>query len=313
MIRSTGETLSVVEQEMLTMARAVGEPVALLLGGDIRTLVSECADFGCKRVLIAQSLHHQHGLSVAADCIAQVVSTTCPTCVLIAHSVDAQEIAGRVAVRTGSAVFTDISGVATSQDHGVIVTQEVFGGTTIVQSTARTPTLVATVRAHSTEPSPRPATAVTEHVECLLEDSTRQVTVTVGERPQQSTRPPITEASIVVSAGRGVGERADYEQLVEPLADLLNAAIGASRAAIDNEWCGRDLLVGQSGHTISPDLYLALGISGAIHHRAGMQNAKHVIAINTDADAPMITKADLGVVGDVREIVPQLIALLSGH
>lgn len=309
-IREGATSLSAAEKEAITLARGIGGVAAILSASESETLVRECELFGCSEVLLPSTTLTQHGIAAYADSIATLIKNYRPTIVMMADSPDAKEILGRVAVLTKSPIFTNVSDIRAHEFSHLEIVQEVLGGSTTVVSEVRAATTLVTWQASSIVAFSSPTTAHIETFTHSVAQSTQRTTRIPGPRSATTSWPAVTEARIIVAAGRGVGEQQDFEELVIPLADILHAAVGASRAAIDNEWCDRENLIGQSGHTVSPEVYIALGISGAIHHRAGMQNAKHVIAINTDPDAPMVTTADLGVVGDVRQIIPNLIQRL---
>jgi electron transfer flavoprotein alpha subunit len=222
--------------------------------------------------------------------------------VLIATSADGKEIAGRLAVRTGSGWLNDVVAID-GEGAGISTQHSVFGGAWTVQSTANTGHPVVTVRPGSVEPEPAAGAGVEETVD--VPAAGRAATVVSREPVTTGERPDLGEASVVVSGGRGVGS-ADQFTVVEALADSLGAAVGASRAAVDSGYYPHQFQVGQTGKTVSPQLYIALGISGAIQHRAGMQTSKTIVAVNKDPDAPIFEIADFGVVGDLFTIAPQL-------
>jgi electron transfer flavoprotein alpha subunit len=227
------------------------------------------------------------------------VESVSPAATLIGASADGKEIAGRLAARTGSALLSDVVAVG-----GESVTHSVFGGAFIVAARANTAHPVITVRPGSVEIEPVAAEGAEQAVEVPV--VSRRVATVVSQEPLGSTgRPELTEASVVVSGGRGVGS-AEHFTLVENLADALGAAVGASRAAVDAGYYPPQFQVGQTGKTVSPHLYIALGISGAIQHRAGMQTAKTIVAVNKDPEAPIFEIADFGVVGDLFTVAPQL-------
>jgi electron transfer flavoprotein alpha subunit len=191
-----------------------------------------------------------------------------------------------------------------SLDADGVATQAVFAGSTIVKSKVTRGLPLVTVRPNSLTPTPAPATGAIQAVDVAFDESAKLVAVTERKAEQKGSRPELTEASIVVSGGRGVGS-ADNFKLVEELADLLGAAVGASRAATDSGFYPHQFQVGQTGKTVSPQLYIALGISGAIQHRAGMQTSKTIAVVNKDPEAPIFELADFGVVGDLFKVVPQ--------
>jgi electron transfer flavoprotein alpha subunit len=220
--------------------------------------------------------------------------------VLVASTADSKEAAARLAMRIRSGILVDVVGL----DAEGTGTQNIFGGAVIVQSRVRAGTPVITVRPNSVTPAPAPAQATVEPVPVTLTDAARGATVLERVVEAKGTRPALTDASIVVSGGRGLGGAENFA-LVEKLADTLGAAVGASRAATDAGWYPHQTQVGQTGVTVSPQLYVAVGISGAIQHRAGMQTSKTIVAVNKDPEAPIFELADFGVVGDLFQVIPQ--------
>ncbi|MGH3992698.1 MAG: electron transfer flavoprotein subunit alpha/FixB family protein, partial [Pseudonocardiaceae bacterium] len=228
-------------------------------------------------------------------------SRVSPAAVLIAASADGKEIAARLAARTGSGLLSD----AVDVDGDGVCTQSVFGGAFIVKSRSVQGTPVITVRPGGVEAVEADGAAAEETVDVPAMDAAKAAKITGVQPVTGGDRPELTEACVVVSGGRGVGS-ADNFAVVEALADTLGAAVGASRAAVDSGYYPHQFQVGQTGKTVSPQLYVALGISGAIQHRAGMQTSRTIVAVNKDADAPIFEIADFGVVGDLFTIAPQL-------
>jgi len=282
--------------ELLTAARALGEPSAVVVGPAVPT--KELAAHGAEKVYVAET-DRDDFLTPQVDVLAALIEAKSPAAVLIAVSADGKEIAGRLALRTGSAWLNDV--VDVNSDGA---THSVFGGAWVVQAKAATEHPVITVRPGSFEVEDTAGAGAEEAVE-VPAASGRGATVSSREPIVGGDRPELTEASVVVSGGRGVGSAEDFS-VVEGLADALGAAVGASRAAVDSGYYPHQFQVGQTGKTVSPQLYIALGISGAIQHRAGMQTSKTIVAVNKDAEAPIFEIADFGVVGDLFKVAPQL-------
>jgi electron transfer flavoprotein alpha subunit len=238
-----------------------------------------------------------------AELLAQLVKEKAPALVLIGGTPQGREIAARLAVKTDSGLLTDAVDLV-SGDDGPVAEQSVFGGATVVHSRVKRGTPVVAVRPNAISPEPAPAAA--ELVPVALAGSPSGARITERVVAERGERPDLTEASIVVSGGRGTGGAEGFV-LIEQLADALGAAVGASRAVTDAGWYPHQFQVGQTGKTVSPQLYMAIGISGAIQHRAGMQTSKTIVAVNKDPEAPIFELADFGVVGDLFKVVPQLL------
>ena len=301
----TGGAVGKPTLELLTLARRLGAPVAVLAGPAPSDIVETLGRYGATAVLFADddALASSVGEGVVA-LLESVVAQRSVAAVLISSSAEGKEIAGRLAVRLDAGVLTDAIDVVAT-DGGAVVEQSVFGGSTIVHARATRGVPIITVRPNAVTPAEEPVTPQVGAVAAPAA-SGRQARIT-GRTPAVSGgRPGLSEASVVVSGGRGVGS-ADKFALIEELADALSAAVGASRAATDAGWYPHAAQVGQTGVTVAPQLYIACGISGAIQHRAGMQTAKTIVAINKDAEAPIFELADFGVVGDLHVVIPQLI------
>lgn len=295
---------------LIGAAASIGTPVVLLVAApDGReALAAEAARLGAAAVLVADDDPDALSRPVT-DAAAAAIALIGPDAVLVAHTVEGRDVAGRLAVRLRCALAVDAVGV-TRDDEGVVAHHSVYGGAYTVDSAATFGMPIITVRPGSvalrSEPRPPRIESLTVERSALP----AAVIDSVAPPAAASSRPELRGAARVVSGGRGLGSAEGFA-LVEQLADALGAAVGASRVAVDSGYAPAASQVGQTGVTVSPQLYVALGISGAIQHLAGMQTAKTVIAINTDPSAPIFAIADLGVVGDVFTVVPQLIAALE--
>ncbi|MBP1782865.1 electron transfer flavoprotein alpha subunit [Micromonospora sp. HB375] len=289
--------------EMLTLARELGTPSAVVLGGPgaAQALSGKLGEYGAEKIYAAEG-EEIDGYLVApkATVVADLVARVQPAAVLLASSQEGKEIAARLAVKLDNGILTDVVGLAADGT----ATQVAFAGSTIVKSKVTKGLPLVTVRPNSLNPVPAAATPAVEQLTVSVTDTDKLAKVVERVAEQKGSRPELTEASVVVSGGRGVGN-ADNFKLVEEMADLLGGAVGASRAAVDSGYYPHQFQVGQTGKTVSPQLYVALGISGAIQHRAGMQTSKTIVAVNKDAEAPIFELADYGVVGDLFKVVPQ--------
>lgn len=305
LVKSSGGKVTKVTLEALTLARRLGEPSAVVVGkpGLAASLADRLGEYGAVKVYAAEG-EELPGYLVTPIVAAldQLVREVSPTAVLVPSTQEGKEVAGRLAVRLDNGVLTDVVDLAPDGT----ATQVVFAGSTIVKSRVSRGIPLVTVRPSSVTPEPAPVTPVVEPVSVTLAGTDTLARVTQRVAEAKGARPELTEASIVISGGRGVGS-ADNFKLVEELADLLGAAVGASRAATDSGFYPHQFQVGQTGKTVSPQLYLALGISGAIQHRAGMQTSKTIVVVNKDNEAPIFELADYGIVGDLFKVVPQAI------
>ncbi|MEV4742913.1 electron transfer flavoprotein subunit alpha/FixB family protein [Streptomyces sp. NPDC049555] len=291
--------------ELLTLARRIGEPVAVHLGAGADAAAATLAEYGAVKVLTADAPEFADYLVVPkVDALQAAYEAVSPAAVLIPSSAEGKEIAGRLAVRIGSGIITDAVDLEAG-DEGPVATQSVFAASYTTRSRVTKGTPVITVKPNSAAPEAAPAAGTVEQLAVSFGELATGTKV-VSRTPRESTgRPELTEAAIVVSGGRGVNGAENFG-IIESLADSLGAAVGASRAAVDAGWYPHTNQVGQTGKSVSPQLYIAAGISGAIQHRAGMQTSKTIVAINKDSEAPIFELADYGVVGDLFEVVPQL-------
>ncbi|BBX60220.1 Electron transfer flavoprotein subunit alpha [Mycobacterium shottsii] len=295
--------LKKVSAELITAARALGEPAAVVIGasGTAAPLVDGLKAAGAAKIYVAESdVVDQYLITPFVDVLAGLAESSAPAAVLVAATADGKEIAGRLAARIGSGLLVDVVGI---NDGGKAV-HSIFGGAFTVEAQATGDTPVISVRAGAIEAEPTDGAGeqVSVDVPAPAENATK---ITSREPAVAGDRPELTEATVVVSGGRGVGSAENFS-VVEALADSLGGAVGASRAAVDSGYYPGQFQVGQTGKTVSPQLYIALGISGAIQHRAGMQTSKTIVAVNKDEEAPIFEIADYGVIGDLFKVAPQL-------
>ena len=296
-----------ISYELLTLARELGTPSAVVLGAGASAAAGTLAAYGAETVYVCEAEELDAYLGgPKATVLAQLVADKSPAAVLLPSTAEGKEVAARLAVKTGSGLITDAVGVSAD----LTAEQPIFGGSVVVQSRVATGTPIITVRANSTAPSEAPAAGTVEQVTASFSDADLAARVVDRVVEDKGGRPDLGDASVVVSGGRGVGAAEGFG-VIEQLADTLGAAVGASRAATDAGWYPHQNQVGQTGRTVSPQLYIAAGISGAIQHRAGMQTSKTIVAINKDPEAPIFELADFGVVGDLFTVVPQLTEEIS--
>jgi electron transfer flavoprotein alpha subunit len=293
--------------EMLTLAARIGEPSAVFIGPkDKGSEVAEAVKrYGAGKVYVVDDAELK-GFLVApkAEALQQLMERTSQSgdlgAVLIASSAEAKEIAGRLAIKTGSGLITDAVDVESGAD-GPVTTQSVFAGSYTVRAKVTRGTPIIAVKPNSATPQEADGAGEVEEVSVTVSDTAKAARIVAAQPRKATGRPELTEAAIVVSGGRGTGGK--FEP-VEDLADALGAAVGASRAAVDSGWKPHSYQVGQTGKTVSPQLYIAAGISGAIQHRAGMQTSKTIVAVNKDEEAPIFELVDFGVVGDLHTVLP---------
>ncbi|MDQ3615074.1 MAG: electron transfer flavoprotein subunit alpha/FixB family protein [Actinomycetota bacterium] len=287
--------------ELLTIARRLGEPSALFIGALDDSASESLKKYGAQKIyLVDDSDFKDYLVAPKAEVMAQVVEKCSPAAVLISSGGEGKEIAGRLAIKTGSGLITDAVDVQ-SEGGTPVTTQSVFAGSYTVQARVTTGVPIITVKPNAATPEQVEGAGAQETVQVEISEGAKTARITASEPRKSSGRPDLSEAAIVVSGGRGTG--GNFEP-VENFADTLGAAVGASRAAVDSGWYPHSFQVGQTGKSVSPQLYVAAGISGAIQHRAGMQTSKTIVAINKDEEAPLFELVDFGVVGDLHVVLP---------
>jgi electron transfer flavoprotein alpha subunit len=312
LVDHVGGSVKKTTSELLTLARGLGEPSAVFFGpqGEADQAKEALARYGAGKVYVVDDAAMGEFLvAPKVEAVAQLVEKTQPAAVLIPSYAEGQEVAGRLAIKLESGLVTDAVDVVPGEG-GPQTTQSVFAGNYTVKAHVTKGTPIITVKPNSATPEPAEGAAEVENVSVSVSESAKKAKITASEERKQSGRPELTEAAIVVSGGRGTG--GNFEP-VEAFADVLGAAVGASRAAVDSGWYPHSYQVGQTGKTVSPQLYIAAGISGAIQHRAGMQTSKTIVAINKDEEAPIFEMVDFGVVGDLHQILPAATEEVTKH
>jgi electron transfer flavoprotein alpha subunit len=299
---------------LLAAAARIGTPVAVVAvaPGTGNGLAEQLGSLGAARVYLAES--DQVGkllVTPQLEALAAAAAALEPAAILTVNSVEGRDVAGRLAARLRAGLLTDAVDLRVD-GTGIVATHSVFGGAYTVEATVEGGPAVVTVRQGAIEEHAAPQTAALTTVSITADTGASAVIDRASDAVVTSSRPELRAADKVVSGGRGLGSKENFV-LVEQLADALGAAVGASRAAVDAGFVPQTFQVGQTGTTVSPQLYIALGISGAIQHRAGMQTAKTIVAINKDPDSPIFDIADFGVVGDVFAVVPQLIKAIEAR
>lgn len=288
--------------ELLTIAKRLGEPSAVFIGSGAQgaEVAEKVKAYGAAKVYVVDDAQIK-GYLVApkAEALQQLAEKTSPAAVLISSTSEGKEIAGRLAVKIESGLITD----AVDVEADGTATQSVFAGNYTLKAKVTKGTPIITVKPNSAAPEEAAGAGTVEEFAATVSDAAKGAQI-VASQPRKATgRPELTEAAIVVAGGRGTGGSFDS---VEGLADALGGAVGASRAAVDSGWIPHTFQIGQTGKTVSPQLYIATGISGAIQHRAGMQTSKTIVAVNKDEEAPIFELVDFGVVGDLHTVLPAL-------
>jgi electron transfer flavoprotein alpha subunit len=301
LVDHAGGTVRKTTFELLTIARRLGDPVAVYVGDGAADAAQSLGRYGATKVVaLSNSDLTQYLVAPKAEALHQVAQKLEPAAILISSNPEGKEIAARLAVKLESGLITDAVDVQAG-DGGPVTTQSVFAGNFAVQATVTKGTPIITVKPNSAAPEAAETSPEVEEFDVSVSDAAKTAKVAESKPRAATGRPELTEAAIVVSGGRGTG--GDFGP-IEAFADSLGAAVGASRAAVDSGWYPHAYQVGQTGKTVSPQLYVAAGISGAIQHRAGMQTSKTIVAVNKDPEAPIFELVDFGVVGDLHKVLP---------
>jgi electron transfer flavoprotein alpha subunit len=298
LVDHTGGKVRKTTAELLTIARRLGEPVAVFIGDNAADALPALGQYGATKVIaLTDPELSQYLVAPKAEALAQVAAKIEPSAILISSNAEGKEIAARLAVKLESGLITD----AVDVQEGPVTTQSVFAGNYSVKSKITHGTPIITVKPNAATPEASETSPEVEEFDVTISDAAKTARITDSKPREATGRPELTEAAIIVSGGRGTG--GDFSP-IEAFADSLGAAVGASRAAVDSGWYPHAYQVGQTGKTVSPQLYIAAGISGAIQHRAGMQTSKTIVAINKDEEAPIFELVDFGVVGDLHKVLP---------
>jgi electron transfer flavoprotein alpha subunit len=298
LVDHTGGTVRKTTAELLTIARRLGEPVAVYIGEGVQDALPALGQYGATKVIALTNPDlTQYLVAPKAEALQQVAAKIEPAAILISSNAEGKEIAARLAVKLDSGLITD----AVDVQAGAVTTQSVFAGNFTVQAKVTHGTPIITVKPNAATPEAAETSPEVEEFDVSISDAAKTARITESKPREATGRPELTEAAIIVSGGRGTG--GDFGP-IEAFADSLGAAVGASRAAVDSGWYPHAYQVGQTGKTVSPQLYVAAGISGAIQHRAGMQTSKTIVAINKDEEAPIFELVDFGVVGDLHKVLP---------
>jgi electron transfer flavoprotein alpha subunit len=307
----TGDRAAPGSLELLTKARQIGGTLEAVTWGDAAALAGDVGAHGASTLHSVGDLGSGlPGPAVAAALAAQVAGGNVPDAILLPQTYDGRDIAARLSVRINRPLLTNIVGLEVS-DGGLVTEHAIFGGTEVLNArfTGATPGIFV-VRAKSFAAEPTDGGAATVDAWDIPTLGAEGGATLVASHVEASEGPKLDEAAVVVSGGRGLGE-ADGYKMIEEIAKLLGGAAGASRAIVDAGWVPYSHQVGQTGKTVKPTVYLAAGISGATQHMVGMKNAKNIIAVNKDQEAPIFSIADLGIVGDVNKVLPKLIEALQ--
>ncbi|AKE40994.1 electron transfer flavoprotein subunit alpha [Corynebacterium kutscheri] len=298
-------TLSPVTGELITAAKVFGEVTAVVVG-DATPYLEQLRELGASSIVGAHCADIDQRLVLPETDALHALAAQTPAPIIIAAGATGNEIAGRLAARLASGVLCDVVGINPDRSAKM----SIFGDSIEISAAVGGTSPIYTLRPGAIAADPTPGAGALSNFD-LPSAGVKDVQVLSFSPAEAGDRPDLAQAKVVIAGGRGLDGEEGFQNLAEPLADTLGGAVGATRDAVDLGWYPQQFQIGQTGVTVSPDIYIGLGISGAIQHTSGMQTAKKIIVINSDEDAPFFQIADLGVVGDVHEIVPLLMNELS--
>lgn len=304
LVEQNNGRLDPVTVELITAARALGEVTAVVVGepGTGQAFAAELGSLGASVVIAAEATGVANRLVLPEVDALHMLAAHNPGPIVVAANLTGNEIAGRLAARLASGVLCDVVGINADRT----AKQSIFGDTIQISAAVGGAAPIYTLRAGAVTGESVAAAGTLQSME-LPAATMKDVTVVSSAPAVRGDRPELPQAKVVIAGGRGIGSAENFQSVVEPLADALGGAVGATRDAVDLGYYPGEYQIGQTGVTVSPDVYIGLGVSGAIQHTSGMQTAKKVIIVNNDEDAPIFEIADLGVVGDLFAIAPELV------
>ena len=295
--------------ELLSKARELGDVYAVALGSGAKAAAGTLGKHGAKVVHVSEdSAFDDFIAEPATDAVASLFEQQRPDAILFGFTPDSREVAGRLAARLGVGLIANASDVS-AQDGGFVARVPYFGGSKVASMKANAKPAIILVRPKSVEASESGGAAEVKDLAITVADASKRARI-ADRVVEASEKVKLEDARVVISGGRGMGGPQNFP-LLEDLASVLGGAVGASRAVVDAGWVPYSMQVGQTGKSVRPGVYIAVGISGAMQHTVGMKTSKVIIAINKDAEAPIMKMADLGVVGDALKIVPALTAAVN--
>jgi electron transfer flavoprotein alpha subunit len=301
--------LATTSLELMTKARELGDVYAIALGGGAKAAAATLGKHGAKVIHVNEDAAFDDYLAEpATDAVAALYEKEKPDIILFGFTSDSREVAGRLAARLGSGLIANASDIV-AKDGGFVAKVPYFGGAKIASMKANGKPAIVLIRPKSFEVSEKAGAGEIQQLDVTIPDGSKRARVT-DRVVEASERVKLEDARVVISGGRGMGGPQNFP-LLEDLASALGGAVGASRAVVDAGWVPYSMQVGQTGKSVRPGVYIAVGISGAMQHTVGMKTSKVIIAINKDAEAPIMKMADLGVVGDALKIVPALTAAVK--